>query len=412
MKSVLFLICFFCLFQVYAQTATGNIETYLNEKINAMPGSGDDNYGPPSNSQLNSWGDMIREIMRNNLQEARMIVHPLGYKITEFTDANSSSTITYYIIEESMPFSKFWGTFVFNHSACRRDLVLQAPHPRYDTNTGFQSTFCFKRLSAAALFLSGTHRCNSFSSSNCSGSTSACSNSSQPYRLSDMAHNEKSIFQKTTEVMASENEQTVFVQLHGFAKNDTDPFVIMSNGTRETPVPDYVELIAQGLFNSDQSLTFKIAHVDQSWNRLIGFTNTQGRMLNESPNPCNESAIATTGRFVHVEQEKSKLRADSIGWYKMYLALASSFECEMSTSLTTAKDIDDLNIYPNPSTSSIIIETPGIEFIQLLSIRGNELYSKSYNQQDKVRLSLDKIPGQVIMVIVQTQSRVFRRLIY
>jgi hypothetical protein len=412
MKIVLLLLGFLYMQEGIAQTASGNIETYLNDQITSMPGSGDDDYSPPSNSQLNSWGDMIREIMRENLGAARMLSDHLGYQIIEFTEVNSNPVVTYYVLEESTPSSKYWGTYVFNPSACRSNLVLQSPHPRYDTNTGFEAAFCFKRLSAAAIFLSGTHRCNSFSSSSCSGSTSACSSSSQPYRLSDMAHNEKSIFQKTTEIVAAENEQTIFVQLHGFAKNDTDPYVIMSNGTRETPVIDYIDFLRDGLSDADQSLTFRIAHVDQSWTRLIGFTNTQGRMLNESPNPCNESATSTTGRFIHIEQEKSKLREDSTGWYKMYLALASSFECQMSTSLQSEKIVENVKMYPNPAVGLLNIEGQDIQSIQLMNLQGHVLFAGSYVHQGKVRLHLNKFPGHVFMVVVQAQSGISRRLIY
>jgi hypothetical protein len=227
-----------------------------------------------------------------------------------------------------------------------------------------------------------------------------------------MAHNEKSIFQKTTEIIAAENDQTIFVQLHGFAKNDTDPSVIMSNGTRETPMINYIDFIMDGLRGADQTLSFRIAHIDQSWTRLIGFTNTQGRMLNESPNPCNENATSTTGRFIHIEQEKSKLREDSTGWYKMYLALANSFECQMSTSLQSEKIVDNVKIYPNPAVGILNIEGRGIQYVQLVNLQGHELFAGSYDHQDKIRLDLTKFPGHVFLAVVQTQSGISRRLIY
>jgi hypothetical protein len=130
MKIALLLLGFLCLQNGVAQTASGNIETYLNDQITSMPGSGDDDYNPPSNSQLNSWGDMIQEIMRENLAAARMLSASLGYQVIEFSEANSNPAVTYYVLEESTPSSKYWGTYVFNPTACRRQLVLQAPHPR------------------------------------------------------------------------------------------------------------------------------------------------------------------------------------------------------------------------------------------------------------------------------------------
>ena len=69
-------------------------------------------------------------------------------------------------------------------------------------------------------------------------------------------------------------DNSVFVQLHGFGKRTNDPYLIVSNGTRVTPTVDYISLIEQELFKIDPSLTFKIAHINQDWSRLIAFTNT------------------------------------------------------------------------------------------------------------------------------------------
>jgi hypothetical protein len=99
----------------------------------------------------------------------------------------------------------------------------------------------------------------------------------------------------------------------------------MSNGTRETPTTDYATLIKDALLIEDNTLTFKLAHIDTGWTRLIGFTNTQGRLINNSTDHCNTSATTTSGRFIHIEQEKSKLREDASVWAKMSNALGSVF---------------------------------------------------------------------------------------
>lgn len=119
---------------------------------------------------------------------------------------------------------------------------------------------------------------------------------------------------------------TIFVQLHGFGKDDGDPDVIMSNGTTETPDTDYASLIKDALLDEDNTLTFKIAHIDTDWTRLRGFTNTQGRFINSSPDPCSTSASSTTGRFIHIEQAKPKLRKNASSWAKMSNALGSVFK--------------------------------------------------------------------------------------
>lgn len=213
---------------------------------------------------------------------------------------------------------------MFSKTPVRDNLIIMAPHSKYDTNTGKEAVYCFKNSLSRALFINGTHRCNSEELSSCSGTTSACG-SSEPFRISDMAHNTTSMFQSVTKTVYNKLSSSVFIQLHGFSKQASDPFVIMSNGTRETPSTDYATLIKDALVIEDNSLTFKLAHIDTDWTRLIGFTNTQGRLINNSSNVCNTSATVTSGRFIHIEQEKSKLRDNATGWNKMSNALISVF---------------------------------------------------------------------------------------
>jgi len=200
-----------------------------------------------------------------------------------------------------------------------------SPHPKKDFNTGKQGIYCFKTTDAWFFMLAGTDRCNQSAFSSCSGTTSVCSGSSESYRISDMAHVDDSIWQGTTSHISDHFSNTWFVQLHGFNKLASDPYVIMSNGTRETPSPDKIVSLRDELLVVDNTLTFKIAHIDLTWNRLIGFSNTNGRYINNSTNACTTNAVNTTGRFLHVEQEKTKLRADSAAWHKMAIALGEAF---------------------------------------------------------------------------------------
>lgn len=117
------------------------------------------------------------------------------------------------------------------------------------------------------------------------------------------------------------DSNSVFIQLHSFSKNATNPYVILSNGTRETPPKDYVTQIKDALLVEDNSLTFKFAHIDTGWTRLIGF-NTQ-EQLTSSSYPCIASEI--TGRFIHIEQERTTLRESTDEWIKMSNTLKSVF---------------------------------------------------------------------------------------
>lgn len=67
------------------------------------------------------------------------------------------------------------------HYTQSAEQLLQCPHPRFDKG----------------LMISGTHRCNSVASTSCSGTATACGASS-PFRISDIAHNDESLFQSLT----------------------------------------------------------------------------------------------------------------------------------------------------------------------------------------------------------------------
>jgi len=318
---------------VNGQTNSGDLEVYLNNYIDNVPGSSGDDYSAPNGTDLINWESAIRDILAGNIVTARTTATSFNYIITEYTDINHLPGQVYYVLEEDSPLSNHWGTYVFNSSPLRDNLILQTTHARYDTNTGDEAVYSFTRLSAKSIFIQGTHRCNHNSTTSCDGSTSACDSTSKPFSISDVAHNVSTVFQKTTEIVA-EDQNTVFVQLHGFSQQPTDPDIILSNGTDQAPSgSDNVILLRDELLNVDASLTFKIPHVDIGWTRLIATTNTQGRYLNQSNSPCNTAAISSTGRFVHMEQAFS-LRSNSTGWDKIYVALSNAFSNGCATDNT------------------------------------------------------------------------------
>ncbi|MEQ5789785.1 fibronectin type III domain-containing protein [Muricauda sp. NFXS6] len=308
------------------QYESGNIDTYLRNLIDNVPGSGQDGYTAPVDAQLDLWEAVVGHMLNDQISEAVAKSAELNYQITEFTDNTLSPNQVFYVLAEyDSAKTNYWGIYVFSATPESEDLILMAPHIKYDTNTGYEAAYSFRNNVAKALLLSSAHRCNSDTETECSGTTSACG-SSGAYRISDLAHNTDSAFQRTTEVIATSLPSTVFVQLHGFGKGDNDPDVIMSNGTDQIPDTDYASLIRDALSKEDASLTFKIAHIDTDWSRLRGFTNTQGRFINSSPDPCGTSATETSGRFIHIEQARPKLRQDASGWAKMSNALGTVFK--------------------------------------------------------------------------------------
>ncbi|TVZ54990.1 putative secreted protein (Por secretion system target) [Lutibacter sp. Hel_I_33_5] len=384
MKKLSLTLLFLFTINSFSQTDSGNLENYLHAKIAAMPGETGNNFSIPTDNEVTSWTAMINSILSNDIATARTNATSVNYQIVEYTDTDIGNNDVFYVVEEKSPQSKYWGTFAFAKNAARPNLILQAPHSDFDFNTGKQAIYCFVRLNNKALFLNGTHRCNHSTLSTCAGTTTVCTGgSSEAFKISDMAHNAETMWQKTTEIIYNTITESVFFQLHGFAKKDDDPYVILSNGTDQTPTTDYAAQLKTALFAQDNTLTFKTAHLD-NWDRLVGFTNTQGRLINQSNNPCNQSAQSTTGRFIHVEQEKTKLRADSTGWEKMYQALVGVFGVLMKV-----EDFVQIKMKSeNPFKNSLTFSAENMQNILIYDILGKTIYQNK-NTKELNRFTID-----------------------
>ncbi len=407
----LLLLAWFITGGLFCQEVTGDIESYINDYIDNLPGSNGNHYAVPGGAELLAWQELMEHLLNDDLAEARQKADSVNYRIVEFEDVSTQPHSHYYVVEEKSERQKFWGTYVFNRSPMRPQLVIQSPHPIFDLYTGKQGFFCYKRLGALAFFISGAHRCNNTASSPCSGTTSACG-SLAPYRISDNPHNVESVYQKATEVLYDERSNTYFVQLHGFAKQETDPYVIMSNGTRITPDPDYISALSDELHRIDNSLTFKIAHIDLSWSRLIAFTNVQGRYINKSVSPCYQNAVQCTGRFIHIEQERSKLRENSILWLKMYEALAITFaEQPVSDRGQHPAPGAAVSIYPNPSQGRLVLKAPAPFEISVYNAAGICI-ARSRSTAAMAELNLDsQLPGIYIVRIVNREGTSVKKIV-
>lgn len=390
---------------------TGYIFTEIASKISTMPGDSGDHYIEPNNSQLNTWSSTLNYLLSGNYTMASDSANVIGYRLVQFTDTFTTPFNTYYILETVD--TNYWGTYVYNPNYCR-PLVIQSPHSKRDANTGHQGIHVFRRTEALFYQVNGTHRCNSSILSTCTGTTRACSSNSTAYPVSDLAHTTQSIFQKTTEVLLTNFNNTYFIQLHGFTKLSTDPYVILSNGTQQGSTPDFFPSFSNNLHSEDTTLTFRIAHIDTNWTRLRGFWNTQSRLINNSSSHCNANSTNTNGRFFHIEQERMKLRSNVSGWNKMANALANTFTC-IPVSILENKFDEGIKVYPNPTQDFVTVEWNNtdirkqVTIYNLLGQNMNEQISFDYSSSNSLLIYLSKVPtGLYFLQIGNTSVKVYK----
>lgn len=305
---------------------SGNLFADVSTIISDMPGNTGDDYHNPTASELNTFGNTLSLLLQHNYTQSADSAGTIGYSLTEYSDTETNQT--YYLLQSTD--SNYWGTYIYNPNYCR-PLVIQSPHPKKDFNTGKEGIHVFLETNALFFMLSGTSRCNSSAYTTCSGSTSVCSGSSENYRISDLAHILNTPFQLTTDSLFHHFVDSYFLQLHGFGRDPGEPYIILSNGTNITPVTDYILPLEANLQLEDPFFddSIMVAHVDLTWTELRGFGNVQGRLINSSSDACLNNATATNGRFIHMEQEKSRLREDSSGWTKVSNALINTFPCTL-----------------------------------------------------------------------------------
>ena len=194
------------------------------------------------------------------------------------------------------------------------DLIIQTPHSFYDLGTREEGLFLFQQSDARALLSSGTHRCASDRSSNCSGETKVCTVfSSEPFRISDMAHTDTSFFHTAHIALADGLPSTTILQLHMFL----DPGASVSNGkkrntTADQPSARFAEALTEA-FPNEFITSCNDYGAGNEADRTCGTSNTQGRHLNGSDDACGESPSEVSGRFIHLEQNVSVInQADKV----------------------------------------------------------------------------------------------------
>jgi hypothetical protein len=365
---------------------SGDLVDHIDDIISVMPtANGGGDYLQPNVASRALWREIIDHILAGELSDAHTKALTKNYQVVLYTDTATPDSTVHILLERTPEStSRYWGTFLFNTEPLRSKLVIQSPHPRYDSNTGYQSIRMYTYTGARAFFVSGTHRCNGSTYSPCDGTTSACSENPEPYRYSDQCHVVASTFQITTEAMLDDDPDILVIQPHGYGQDSGEPDLIISNGTRYMPSgTDYAVAIRDAMHDVDPTQTAVVGHVDLWWNQNLGTWNTQGRLVNGSSDPCDTSPTSATGRFVHIEQARVGLRDTAANRMKLIQAVAAAVPMDVVAVPSDAGSLAArlLAVRPNPLRSSTRIEfeleQPGRTRVDVVDVAGRRVASLS-----------------------------------
>jgi hypothetical protein len=184
-----------------------------------------------------------------------------------------------------------WGTLIIN-TIPSKQISIQAPHPKYDTNTLEQAAAIFEEIEAHTLVIAGAHR-----------NSNAIDGCQSGYKISDVSHNVDNFFHVVTEEIINNTSDTV-IQFHGMSASSCSGVdVYITHGVSTIPVvTDKATKIRNAFRALDGSVTINIPG-DAPTCSLNATKNTVGRFINDSANACTTSATNYNGRFIHIEQK-------------------------------------------------------------------------------------------------------------
>ena len=277
----------------------GSIMGWIHNHIsNDMPIEDSEAYVKPSELDLSRFRSVVDLLLLEtyNQIDDSLSTYFSSYEFVHVTDTSFENS-EYYMIREN-PVTKAWGTIIYNPN-WQRNLTIAVPHPLHDSKTPYEGIDFLHYMGARLFVIAGSHRCANDEASLCDGTTSACSATSQsePFKVSDMAHNDSTVFQVVHEAMFEFSNQAWFLNIHGHASSTCED-VFLSNGRIDDPSTEMIALKDSLVIHGVDAAYAG----DGSECGLTGTTDTQGRYVNGSSDPCGSSNVSNSGRFFHIEQ--------------------------------------------------------------------------------------------------------------
>ena len=373
-RGFLILFVFLVPWSLQAQIISENgnlMGEFLGYLINDMPGEDSEGFVKPDSLQLEQWKRMMDLFVSESFIQAEdsLTTHFSNYEMVQLTDT-SFSDAEYYVIREQSPVVYGWGLFAVNPEY-QRDVIIAIPHAGFDSYTTQEGVNMFRYLGGRVLSISGTHRCANDEAAISDGTTTVCSsdNSSEDFKVSDMAHFDSSAFQIAHESIKELSTNVFAINLHGHADSDCED-VFLSNGREDDPQTSLQtvrdSLIAYGV---DAAMTG-----DGSSCTLAGTTNVQGRFINGSSNPADDQPASNTGYFFHVEQS-GDIRRQFMQYKYVIQAFAELIPRSFNTiDLPELPSIVFNEIHAHPTADANgngSVQTVSDEFVEIVNA-GNE----------------------------------------
>ena len=262
------------------KTITGNSPNQISNLEENMPRSESEGYVIPTKEEQANFARLVSLINANDLARAAELAGKNNYALTYYVD-HSDGNATSYLLREQKPVQYGWGLYIFRVDSSS-NIIIEAPHPKYDRRTPSVALDLYRALNARALLIAGAHR-----NANQDGSA-------------DVAHAKESIFQSVhislTKELQDGSGDLVVLQIHGFHSTKHDGYPQVVFGLGKNALPREVAL-AEKMKDAlvEQGISAGIC-LGETLQDLCAETNVQG-------------AVTEEAAFIHIEMDEN-LRKD------------------------------------------------------------------------------------------------------
>ncbi len=277
-----------------------SLDSYVRDLKATIPDAGSNAFVEPDPGEIDQFGNAMRALLTGDVDTARQSLDAVYYDLFVLNDESGE---TYLVAQErSTPF-RGQGTYIVDLQYAR-NVIVEVPHPLWDVNTPEEGVAIFQAVGGRGLFIAGTHRCaNPMTPSGCSGTTISCGQPSIPVRISDAPHFTRN-FMFAAHGATLQPPAALSLNLHG---NASEPYAVqLSDGTRrfadDTPLVNQLRNALQTRGVDAGSCNWEADGLNAS--NLCGTTNAQGRLSNQSVDPCTRNAASPSGLFLHIEQHR------------------------------------------------------------------------------------------------------------
>ncbi len=256
---------------------SGNFSNQMARLERAAPVAKSNLFVPPTNAEMKDFAALWRAMAQGSAAKHISLAKQHGFEVLAYTDRGDGNA-TSILLREKKPVRRGWGLFA-RRTAPQNAIIIEVPHPIFDTGTPAVGLDLFRALNAAALLVAGSHR-----HANADGSA-------------DAAHSPQTVFY-AIHTAATTDLSAVVLQIHGFAAVHHPGYPQIVLGGNRSPAS---ETLAAALAESLQNAGLSVGVCGNGqWKKLCGTRNIEGESM---PN----------GTFIHIELDES-VRADDAVW--------------------------------------------------------------------------------------------------